>query len=92
MQSIENLTLEWAILHRADSALASPALSSEPVELDEGLRAYFEDHIRACARSGQLQMGKFLSSSATVADACKRYGFRFCDRLQIRLFGNTRGT
>jgi hypothetical protein len=72
MQSIENLTLEWAILHTADSALASPSLSSEPVELDEGLRAYFEDHIRSCVKSGQLQMGKFLSSGATVADACKR--------------------
>jgi hypothetical protein len=25
-------------------------------------------------------------------DACKRRGFRFCQRLQIDLFGNTRGT
>ncbi len=24
-------------------------------------------------------------------DACKRYGFRFCDRLHIRLFGHQRG-
>jgi hypothetical protein len=27
-----------------------------------------------------------------LVDACKRRGFRFCQRLQIDLFGNTRGT
>lgn len=27
-----------------------------------------------------------------VVDACKRHGFRYCDRLHIRLFGNKRGT
>lgn len=29
--------------------------------------------------------------SDVVVDACKQYGFRYCDRLQIRLFGNKRG-
>ena len=27
-----------------------------------------------------------------LADACKRHGYRYCHRLQIDLFGNTRGT
>lgn len=27
-----------------------------------------------------------------IADLCKRYGFRFCSRLHIGLYGNTRGT
>jgi 7-carboxy-7-deazaguanine synthase len=27
-----------------------------------------------------------------VVSACKQHGFRFCDRLHIRLFGNKRGT
>lgn len=27
-----------------------------------------------------------------VVEACKRFGYRYCDRLHIRLFGNTRGT
>jgi 7-carboxy-7-deazaguanine synthase len=26
-----------------------------------------------------------------VIAACKEYGFRYCDRLHIRLYGNTRG-
>jgi 7-carboxy-7-deazaguanine synthase len=29
--------------------------------------------------------------SDVVVAACKEHGFRFCDRLHIRLFGNTRG-
>ncbi len=34
-----------------------------------------------------------LSSRASwLAEICKREGFRFCPRLQIELFGNTRGT
>jgi 7-carboxy-7-deazaguanine synthase len=34
-----------------------------------------------------------LDSKATVIlDACRRFGFRFGDRLHIRLFGNKRGT
>jgi 7-carboxy-7-deazaguanine synthase len=34
-----------------------------------------------------------LSSRASwLVDICKREGFRFCPRLQIELFGNTRGT
>jgi len=28
----------------------------------------------------------------TLVDACKRYGYRYCDRLHVELFGHTRGT
>ena len=28
----------------------------------------------------------------TLVDVCKRRGYRYCNRLQIELFGNTRGT
>ena len=27
-----------------------------------------------------------------LIDFCKKYGYRYCDRLHIRLFGNTKGT
>ncbi len=30
-------------------------------------------------------------STNIIISACKKYGFRFCDRLHIRLFGNKRG-
>ena len=39
------------------------------------------------------------TGSATLAgregwliDFCKKFGYRYCDRLHIRLFGNTKGT
>jgi 7-carboxy-7-deazaguanine synthase len=28
----------------------------------------------------------------TLVDICKRYGYRYCNRLHIELFGNTKGT
>jgi 7-carboxy-7-deazaguanine synthase len=28
----------------------------------------------------------------TLIELCKRYGYRYCNRLHIELFGNTRGT
>lgn len=32
------------------------------------------------------------SRTATLVDICKRHGYRYCNRLQIELFGNTKGT
>ena len=32
------------------------------------------------------------SRNATLVDTCKRYGYRYCHRLHIELFGNTKGT
>jgi 7-carboxy-7-deazaguanine synthase len=32
------------------------------------------------------------SRAAWIADICKRTGFRFCPRLHVELYGNTRGT
>jgi 7-carboxy-7-deazaguanine synthase len=32
------------------------------------------------------------AGSAWLVEACKRTGYRYCDRLHIRLFGNRRGT
>ena len=72
MQSIQNVALEWAILHTADSSLDAPRLADEPLVIDDDLRAYFEDHIRSCLRSSQARMGKFLASDAAVPAGCSR--------------------
>jgi 7-carboxy-7-deazaguanine synthase len=32
------------------------------------------------------------AASQEVAEWCKETGFRFCDRLHVHLYGNTRGT
>lgn len=72
MQSIQDIIIEWAVLHTADSAMDSPVLAAEPLELDDELRAYFEDHIRTCLRSTSAQMGKFNSNTGAVTAACNR--------------------
>ena len=36
--------------------------------------------------------GDLAERSGWVAELCKRHGFRFCPRLHIDLYGNTRGT
>jgi len=33
-----------------------------------------------------------LARAPEVAELCKQFGYRFCDRLHIHLYGNTRGT
>ncbi len=35
---------------------------------------------------------ELLRKTASLLDACKRTGYRYCNRLQIDLFGNSRGT
>ncbi|HOM71391.1 MAG TPA: nucleoid-associated protein [Armatimonadota bacterium] len=72
MQSIKNISLEWAIIHTADSAMGSPQLCQEPVELDDELRGYFEEHIKSCLRSSQLRMAKYATPEGSVAGACAR--------------------
>lgn len=72
MQSIQNLEIEWAIVHTADSALESPRISDEQLALDDDLRRYFEDHIKSCIKSSHTRMGKFFSSDGAVASACAR--------------------
>lgn len=38
-----------------------------------------------------VDSSSFEVSSSFIVSACKDYGFRYCDRLHIRLFGNKRG-
>ena len=35
---------------------------------------------------------QILARAPIVADLCKEFGYRYCDRLHIHLYGNTRGT
>jgi 7-carboxy-7-deazaguanine synthase len=39
-----------------------------------------------------IDVKKLATRSLWLVDICKREGFRFCPRLQIELFGHTRGT
>ena len=37
-------------------------------------------------------VGTIRKRSLALIDICKRHGYRYCDRLHIHLFGNTKGT
>jgi 7-carboxy-7-deazaguanine synthase len=37
-------------------------------------------------------MEELRTRSAWLVEVCKTHGYRFCHRLHIELFGNTRGT
>jgi 7-carboxy-7-deazaguanine synthase len=39
-----------------------------------------------------IDAGTLQSRAGWIADVCKRTGFRFCPRLHVELYGNTRGT
>lgn len=73
MQSIQNIVIEWAILHTADSSYDAPVLASEPISMDDDeLRKYFEDHIKSCVKSTQLRMGKISNIEGVVSSSCAR--------------------
>ncbi|MBV8816070.1 MAG: hypothetical protein JO271_16385 [Verrucomicrobia bacterium] len=38
------------------------------------------------------ELSTMLDRAALLIDICKRYGYRYCNRLHIELFGNTKGT
>ena len=38
------------------------------------------------------ELSTMLDRAALLVDICKRYGYRYCNRLHIELFGNTKGT
>jgi hypothetical protein len=73
MQSIQNIVIEWAILHTADSSYDAPSLATEPISMDDDdLRKYFEDHIKSCVKSTQLRMGKLPNPEGLVCSSCAR--------------------
>lgn len=39
-----------------------------------------------------VKVADIRSRDAELVDVCKRFGYRYCRRLQIELFGNSRGT
>lgn len=68
---------------------------SEPANLDE-IEALIEaldpDPWRVLLMPEGRSVDKLDATAAWVVDQCKARGWRFCDRLHVRLFGDTRGT
>jgi 7-carboxy-7-deazaguanine synthase len=60
-------------------------------DLIEGTKVRVAPH-RVFLMPEGTQSASLRSSSLNVAEWCKETGYRFCDRLHVHLYGNTRGT
>ena len=75
--------LKFVISNEADFAEAQTLL----VELNHSLKP---DHILLMPEGRTME--ELRARNAWLVEVCKAHGYRFCHRLHIELFGNTRGT
>ncbi|MCX6345701.1 MAG: nucleoid-associated protein [Armatimonadetes bacterium] len=69
MQSIEAIELTRLVIHGINNIKEEPDIAEKEEVLSEGLRHFFEEHIRNCIKSSSAKNGKFEGSSATIS-AC----------------------
>lgn len=69
MQSIEAIELSRLVIHGISNMSDEPEIADKEETLSEGLRHFFEEHIRNCVKSTSAKTGKFTSADATVS-AC----------------------
>lgn len=69
MQSIEAIELNRLVIHGINNMAEEPEIADKEVVLSEGLRHFFEEHIRNCAKSTSSKTGKFNGSDTTIS-AC----------------------
>lgn len=88
MQSIEAIELERLVIHGFSNLAPEPDIADREEVLSEGLRHFFEEHIRNCLKCTSIKTARFHSSSATVstcADAIIREPESFME--QCRAIG-----
>jgi len=69
MQPIEAVELNRLVIHGISNLSDEPEIADREEVLSEGLRHFFEEHIRNCANSPGARAGKFKGSDRTVS-AC----------------------
>lgn len=67
MQSIEAIELTRLVIHGISNMADEPEIAQKEEVLTEGLRHFFEEHIRNCLKSTSAKTGKFNDSSTTVS-------------------------
>ncbi len=72
MQSIEAIELDRLVIHGINNMSDEPEIAEKEETLSEGLRHFFEEHIRNCAKSTSAKTGKFTSADTTVAACAAR--------------------
>ena len=72
MQSIEALELNRLVIHGIHNMAEEPDIADKEEILSEGLRHFFEEHIRNCIKSSSSKTGKFNDSDTTVSTCAAR--------------------
>lgn len=72
MQSIEALELNRLVIHGVSNMADEPDIAEAEEVLSDGLRHFFEEHIRNCLKSTSAKTGKFSGSGATVSTCTEK--------------------
>jgi len=67
MQSIEAIELSRLVIHGVSNMADEPEIADKEEVLSEGLRHFFEEHIRNCLKSTSAKTAKFNDASVTVS-------------------------
>ncbi|OFX14054.1 MAG: hypothetical protein A2Z18_06840 [Armatimonadetes bacterium RBG_16_58_9] len=72
MQSIEAIELNRLVIHAIHNMADEPDIADSEEALSEGLRHFFEEHIRNCIKSSSARTAKFNGSNATVSSCASK--------------------
>lgn len=72
MQSIEAIELNRLVIHSVSNMADEPDIAEKEEMLSEGLRHFFEDHIRNCIKSTSSRMAKFNGSDTTLSTCAEK--------------------
>ncbi|MHB9036340.1 MAG: nucleoid-associated protein [Armatimonadota bacterium] len=67
MQSIEAIELNRLVIHGINNMSDEPDIAEKEEALSEGLRHFFEEHIRNCVKSSSAKTAKFNGSETTIS-------------------------
>ena len=72
MQSIESIELNRLVIHGVNNLAGDPDIADKEEVLTDGLRHFFEEHIRNCLKSPGAKAAKFNGSDCTVSACAER--------------------
>lgn len=72
MQSIESFEIDRLVIHGVNNLTDEPEIADKEEFLGEGLKYFFEEHIRNCIKSSAALTGKFNSADGTIAACAAR--------------------
>ena len=67
MTQIEAIELDRLIIHGINQLTNEPEIADKEEIVSEGLRLFFQEHIRTCVKSISAQMAKFNNAETTSA-------------------------